>query len=47
MAKATKKPLPPSQTLLLPGAEAEEIPTPEEMPQRKPSLIQSKLATLS
>ena len=43
MAKAKKKPLPPADKLLI-GSRGDAIPTPENMPPRKPSLVQSKLA---
>jgi hypothetical protein len=49
MAKAAinnpKKPLPPSEKLLLQESIGEGIPTPEDLPPRKPSIVQSKLAS--
>lgn len=49
MAKAAmnnpKKPLPLQEKLLLQESIGEGIPTPEDLPPRKPSIIQSKLAS--
>ena len=49
MAKAAinnpKKPLPPSEKMLLQESIGEGIPTPEDLPARKPSIVQSKLAS--
>ena len=49
MAKAAinnpKKPLPPQEKMLLQESIGEGIPTPEDIPARKPSIIQSKLAS--
>ncbi|KAK7116394.1 cAMP-regulated phosphoprotein 19-like [Littorina saxatilis] len=49
MAKAAinnpKKPLPPQEKMLLQESIGEGIPTPEDLPPRKPSIIQSKLAS--
>ncbi|XP_025076803.1 cAMP-regulated phosphoprotein 19-like isoform X2 [Pomacea canaliculata] len=49
MAKAAmnnpKKPLPPQEKILLQESIGEGIPTPEDLPPRKPSIVQSKLAS--
>lgn len=49
MAKAAinnpKKPLPPQEKMLLQESIGEGIPTPENLPPRKPSIVQSKLAS--
>ncbi|KAK7484509.1 hypothetical protein BaRGS_00024265 [Batillaria attramentaria] len=46
MAKAAmKKPLPPQEKMLLQESIGEGIPTPEDLPPRKPSIVQSKLAS--
>lgn len=49
MAKAAinnpKKPLPPEEKMLLQESIGEGIPTPENLPARKPSIVQSKLAS--
>ncbi|XP_076443345.1 cAMP-regulated phosphoprotein 19-A-like [Babylonia areolata] len=49
MAKAAinnpKKPLPPEEKMLLQESIGEGIPTPETLPARKPSIVQSKLAS--
>jgi hypothetical protein len=52
MAKAktgssTAKPVGPGQKILLPGPTGDAIPTPETVPHKKVSLLQSKLASMS